>query len=192
MSATLALRVASDPIDRVSGDLAIVGCFEDERPLRGAVACADWRMCGAVSGLLLEGSLRGREGEAALFPSPGGVKAPRLLALGLGPRSRGSAERLRAFAGDALLRVLGLRARQPVLALLPTEYGSVAQQIEDLVAGLATRFDEVPPETALRLYLAVPQGARSEARRSLAALAAQRWPSGFDFPGPRNPGPLSG
>jgi len=176
------LRVAADPIDRVPGDLAIVGCLEDERPLRGAAARADWRMCGAVSGLLLEGSFHGREGEAALLPSPGGVKAPRLLVLGLGPRSRGSAERLRAYAGDALVRVLGLGTREPVLALLPGECGAVAEQIEELVAGLAAHFDEAPPETELQLCFAVPQDACSEARRSLAALAAGRWPRGFDFP----------
>lgn len=181
MSARLALCATTDPIERVSADLAIVGCLEDERPLQGSVARADWRMCGAISGLLLEGSLRGCEGEAALFPSPGGVRAPRLLALGLGVRSRPSAERLRAYGGDALTRVLGLRAVEPALALLPGEYGDVAQQLEELVSGIAERFVEAPPETELRLCFAVPEDARSEARRSLEALAAQRWPGDFEF-----------
>ena len=137
MSARLVVSVVGEVVDRVDADLAVVGCLEDERPLRGAAARADWRLCGALSALLAEGARSGSEGEAALLPSRGGVRAPRVLALGLGAMGRRSSERLRGVSSEALRRALRLRARRPALALLSPDQGEVGDQVEELVVGLA-------------------------------------------------------
>jgi hypothetical protein len=183
----LEVSVLSEGIDHVDADVAVVGCLADERPLRGAAARADWRLCGAISSLLCVGDLQGDEGEAALFPSSGGVRAPRLLALGLGVRSRRRAERLRGFAGDALERVLRLRASRPALALLPPEYGDVRDQVGELVAGLAEVLagseHSEDEDTGVRLRLLVAGEALSEAQEALAQLACHHWPPGIRFRG---------
>ena len=182
MSARIRLSVASEPVDHFEADLAVVGCLSDERPLRGAAARCDWRLCGALSSLLASGALRGEEGEAALLPSPGGVRAPRVLTLGLGPRARRRGERLRAFAGDALERVAGLRAPRVALALLPGEQGGVRDQLEELVAGFAGALAEGLDEVEVSLWLLVPALELSEAREVLAHLSTQHWPEGVEFP----------
>jgi hypothetical protein len=179
VSVRLQVSVADDVVERVDADVAVVGCMEDERPLRGAAARADWRLCGAISALLAQGDLRGREGEAALFPSGGGVRAVRLLALGIGSRQRRRAERLRSYASDALQRVLRLRASQPALALLPVDYGEVRDQVEELVAGLAEGLGVAEFDAEVSLRLLVGEDALPEAREALAQLATHRWPEGL-------------
>ncbi len=183
MRVRLEVSVVDEGVDQVDADVAVVGCLEDERPLRGAAACADWRLCGAISSLLAAGSLSGQEGEAALFPSGGGVRAPRLLALGLGARGRRRADRLRGFAGDALQRLLGLRASCAALALLPPDYGEVRDQLEELVAGLAAGLADSEVDAQLALRLLVSEDALPEAREALAQLATQHWPEGIHFSG---------
>jgi len=186
MSIRLEVSVVDEAVERVDADVAIVGCLSDERPLRGAAARADWRLCGAISRLLLAGDLAGEEGEAALFPSGGGVRAPRVMALGLGPRDRRRALRLRAFARDALGRALGLRAQQPALALLPAEYGEVRDQVEELVAGLAEALEanDAPGgegERVMALRLVVGEDALAAAKQALEQLASHHWPDGIAF-----------
>ena len=66
--------IVPGPIHQVPADLAVVFFFEEERPLRGAAAYADWRLCGALSRLIQRGKLAGRFGEAALVPTSGGLR----------------------------------------------------------------------------------------------------------------------
>jgi hypothetical protein len=89
--------------------------FSDERPLRGSAGRADWRLCGRLSELAVAGKLSGRRGEALLAATFGGLAAPVVLVLGLGPRAAFDASGLQAFAGEAVRRALGLRV--PTLAL---------------------------------------------------------------------------
>ena len=58
---------------------------DDDRPLTGAAGYVDWRMCGAVSRVLLQGFFKGDRGEQLLMPTSGGVQAVKLFAVGAGP-----------------------------------------------------------------------------------------------------------
>jgi hypothetical protein len=124
----LVLSLAADSIERVEADVAIVTFFSDDRPLRGSASRVDWRLCGRLSRLLRAERFAGDPGEAALFPTRGGLRAPMLIAAGLGPRRAFDGARCRAAAREAVDRALKLRAGAVVLALL--EAGSDAMDLE--------------------------------------------------------------
>lgn len=80
-------------IDRLEGlDSACFFVFEDERPVRGAAGLVDWRLCGALSRVLIEGRFVGAMGDALLFPSLSRVPPQRLFCFGAGPREALSRE----------------------------------------------------------------------------------------------------
>jgi len=74
-----------DALDPLPVDTLCLFVSEDERPLGGAAGFADWRLCGQLSRLLVDGFFRGTRGESLLLPSNGRIGAPRLVVLGLGP-----------------------------------------------------------------------------------------------------------
>lgn len=67
-------------------DAVCVLLTEDERPLEGAAGFIDWRMGGALSGVLKTGFFTGSPGEKLLVPTDQKLPAPRLFVMGLGPR----------------------------------------------------------------------------------------------------------
>lgn len=89
--------------------------FSDERPLRGAIGLIDWRLCGRLSELLVNGTLVGSVGEALLMPPPERrLSAERLLIIGAGPRADFDC---RAHLRRTIARVLALRVRTAAFAL---------------------------------------------------------------------------
>ncbi len=82
-------------LDGLSGTEAL--CLfirEDERPLKGSAGLADWRMCGKLSEVLLDGFFAGHPDEKLLLPTEGRLATPRLFAFGCGLASELSEERL--------------------------------------------------------------------------------------------------
>jgi hypothetical protein len=75
-----------ESIDSLTGiDAVCVFVTEDDRPLGGAAGYLDWRMCGSLSRVLLQGFFKGDRGEQLLMPTSGGVPAVKLFAVGAGP-----------------------------------------------------------------------------------------------------------
>ena len=74
-----------DSLDRLEAEVIALPFFSDERPLTGAAALIDWRMCGALSRKLLAGHLQGHFGEKGMVAAPPRLKAEGLLLVGLGP-----------------------------------------------------------------------------------------------------------
>ena len=86
MSASIhTVPLTLDALDPLPVDTLCLFVSEDERPLGGAAGFADWRLCGQLSRLLVDGFFRGTRGESLLLPSNGRIGAPRLVVLGLGP-----------------------------------------------------------------------------------------------------------
>ena len=81
MSRELEMEVDSASVERVRADLAAVPLFTEDRPLRGGVGRADWRLCGRLSDLVASGRLAGERGEAALVATFGGLQVPLLLVI---------------------------------------------------------------------------------------------------------------
>jgi hypothetical protein len=74
-----------DAIDGLTGiDAVCLFIADDDRPLSGAAGYLDWRMCGALSRVLLQGFFKGERGEQLLMPTRGGVSPVRLFAVGAG------------------------------------------------------------------------------------------------------------
>lgn len=57
---------------------------EEERPFSGGLGFLDWRLCGAVSRVVLSGFFSGVPGERLLLPTDGRVPAGRVFVVGLG------------------------------------------------------------------------------------------------------------
>lgn len=167
MTPLLTIGVETGRIERVVADVAVVTVFETERPLRGESGRADWRLCGLLSDLVRAGHFSGRPGEAALVPTFGRLRAPRLLLLGLGPQPGFGALEVKAAAREAVTRLLRLRAASAALALPGQWTGllpagpSAGAVLRGAAAALA------PGAGPLRLDLLVAEGAASKAMAGL-------------------------
>lgn len=86
MSAVVStVPLSLDALDPLPVDTLCLFVTEDERPLTGAAGYVDWRLCGQLSRLLVDGFFKGARGESLLLPSNGRIGAPRVVILGLGP-----------------------------------------------------------------------------------------------------------
>ena len=190
MSAALAIELETGPIERARVDLVIVGFATTDRPLRGAAGQADWRLCGRLSQLIVAGRVEGHAGEAALLPGGGGLRAPLLLALGLGPAASLGPAAAAAFARDAVGRGLALRAARLALALPPGELGDLALRLrlEAVVTGAGEALAARREARAATLLLLAAGGRRAVARGA-AQPASGRLPGlrGAAAAGPRGP-----
>ncbi len=112
--AALVVEIEERPLERIAADALMVGVSPDDRPLRGAAARADWRMCGELWQFLSSGRLTGALGEAALISTAGALRSPVLLVLGMGPRAALSAASWHDFGREAVRRALELRLQRAV------------------------------------------------------------------------------
>ena len=76
---------SSKSLDELQTEILVLPYFSDERPLCGAAALIDWRLCGALSRKLMAGYLDGRFGEKGFVAAPAKLKSDALLLFGLGP-----------------------------------------------------------------------------------------------------------
>jgi hypothetical protein len=74
-------------LDRLRSEAVCTPFFEEERPLEGALGLFDWRMSGAVSALIANGTIRGSRGEKALLPARPKLPFDKLFLFGLGSRA---------------------------------------------------------------------------------------------------------
>ena len=74
-------------LDTSKGEAMSLPLFSDERPLRGALGLADWRLSGLLSRLILRGRVTGAAGEKVLVPCRPKLPFDKLFLFGLGPRS---------------------------------------------------------------------------------------------------------
>lgn len=127
------LTTGLDALDSLSGVEALC-CFvtEDERPLSGAAGFLDWRLCGALSKVLLSGFFVGAPGDKLLVPTDARVPARRVFAIGLG-RSQAVTALGLEHALTAAAAMLS-KAQVPSVALaFPMLPGAVAAQRDELV-----------------------------------------------------------
>ena len=95
-------------IDRVTADTFVVYVFEGEKPPRGVAGLLDWRLCGALSDLMMAGQVTGRLHEAVLLPSYGRAPTRRICIYGLGAVGEFNAARAREcsqFAAESLFKL---------------------------------------------------------------------------------------
>lgn len=169
MSGALALELHEGPIERTPAELAVVGLFVEDRPLRGEAGRMDWRLCGRLSSLLAAHTLSAERGAAALVQSSGGLATPFVMALGLGSRSDFDLEAGSAFVRDAVGRGLQLGAGSLALGLPAPPRADLASRLEAALRAALTSLAARPGELQLRLVTGVAE--RGPAADLLPALA---------------------
>ena len=141
--ASLRIALETRPVERVPAKLALAGVFEGERPLRGAAGRADWRLCGLLTELLIDGSMTGRTGEATLVGSGGRLASDALLVGGLGTQPSFDIAAYEQAVKTAFERVAGLEVSSVVvgsLGLAPDQrIGHARGFIDGALAGLRDR-----------------------------------------------------
>jgi hypothetical protein len=170
MKAGIVIDVEPNPLERVGADIAVVGFFADERPLRGGAGVADWRLCGWISELLRRECARGEPGERILLPTFDRLRAPRLLALGLGSRASFGTEELATAAGSAVEQVVALESNSALLDL-PRPASEPGRVADALLRGIAARSDASLPPLLIRVLAST---SRADSLRTALADAARR------------------
>jgi hypothetical protein len=172
MTAAMEVALTSRPLERADGEIAVVGFFTDERPLRGGAARADWRLCGGLSRRIESGDLSGKSGEALLIGCGRALLAPRLLLLGLGERQHFDQLRVNDETRLALDRCLKLGCTQIALAPLGIAADDIPRHASALVAGFRTAWESI--KRPMTVHLCVPSREIPVVRRALkeACLAA--------------------
>ena len=170
MSVLLELELGIERIDRAEADLVVAGFFADERPLRGAVGRADWRLCGLISEQLAAERLQGASGDALLLATSGKLAAPYVLALGLGERAHFGGDDVRSHTRDAVARSARLGAASIVLAPLGVEEGRLCELADDIVCAAVDALHAAG--TTLRIRLSVAPEEASRVGSALADVAA--------------------
>jgi hypothetical protein len=169
VSGALALELHEGPIERTPAELAVVGLFVEDRPLRGEAGRMDWRLCGRLSSLLAARTLSAERGAAALVQSSGGLATPFVMALGLGSRAGFDLEAGSAFVREAVGRGLRLGAGSLALGLPAPPRADLASRLEAALRSALASLAECPAELQLRLVTGPAE--RAPASDLLPALA---------------------
>ncbi len=154
MNPTIDLVLTSRSLERIASEVAVVGFFADERPLRGGAARADWRLCGGLSRRIEEGELSGKSGEALLIGCGRALASPRLMLLGLGDRQAFDRARVRDEVRLAVDRCLTLGCTQIALAPLGIASDDIPRHAAELIGGVHEAGQV--PERPVSLYFPVP------------------------------------
>lgn len=114
------VTAADLPAVDATGDLPLaLFCYADVRPLRGAAGMVDWRLCGAVSATLIDGTFSAEAGEVLLLPTTGRWGQRRVFVFGLGPRATSDAASLQRRCAEAAV-VLANAGIKTVVAVAPS------------------------------------------------------------------------
>jgi leucyl aminopeptidase len=106
------VRASSTSASKIATDVVVVGIAssEDHPVLAGGAGALDDAFGGALARALAAAGASGRAEETVRIPTLGAVRAPAILAVGLGPRSEGySPDLLRRASGAATRALRGTR-----------------------------------------------------------------------------------
>ena len=137
------IQVKSGSIQEAKADALILNLFEGVDRPTGATGAVDKARGGAIGELIAAGDFKGRLNQTAVVYTRGGLPAPRVVLVGLGPVAEFSADRVRQAAASAAKRARELGAK----SLASTAHGAGTGQIEPQAAAQA-----VAEGTLLGLY----------------------------------------
>ncbi len=170
-----------DVVARAAGALAL-GLLEDGGALTGAAAAVDRASHGAISAVLKPRDFRGRFLETIVL-YPGGLRAKRVILVGLGPRASLDARRVRLAAAQAAKRARELGSG----TLVTVAHGAGRGGLEPAVAAQAvaegtmlghyrfTAYRRDPGPAALRRVEVMERDAALAKRLAPAVARGARW-----------------
>ncbi len=105
------VTVAAGDIATTNAPAIVVNLFEGVTSPGGGTGAVDAALGGAISQLIAQGDIKGKEGEVTLLHSLGRVPAPRVVVLGLGKQESFSIHRVRDLSAKLCrsLRAAGVR-----------------------------------------------------------------------------------
>lgn len=110
------IQAQQTPLNSVVTDALIVGVFADA-PLTGEIAALDHATGGAIASLASLGSFKAEPGDEETLFRPAGLKAKRLIALGLGKPEDLKIETLRKAVGSVFQGLVGSGVKKAVFLL---------------------------------------------------------------------------
>jgi len=137
------IQVKHGSIQEAQADALIVNLFEGVDRPAGATGAVDKALGGAISDLINMGDFTGKLNQTAVIYTRGGLPAPRVVLVGLGPVADFSVDRVRQAAAKAAKRAGELGAK----SIASTAHGAGTGQIDPQVAAQA-----VVEGTLLGLY----------------------------------------
>jgi leucyl aminopeptidase len=128
------VRADGGPFYEVDADALVVGIFEGEDATEGVLHDIDQRSGGIISELLGSDELRGKSGDTVYLYRLTGIKARRLLLIGVGKREDFDFDGIRQMGGAAarFLRSKGVRS----MAILRRAQLDIARSAEAVVEGV--------------------------------------------------------
>ena len=111
------IQVIAGGIQATEDELIVVNLFEGIEAPGGATAAVDQAMSGAIREAMVDGDLRGKKGEVAVFYPRGAIPAARVLVVGLGPQDRFTLQTAREAAALAArkARELGVKSLSSIV-----------------------------------------------------------------------------
>ncbi len=116
------VRVSTRDVQQFDGDAVAVGVFSDGG-LQGPAAALDEAMAGVIGGLQSSGEITGAADEVTLVHTLGKIEPARVAIIGLGPRARFTADRVRRASSIACRALRKAGAHRVGLALAWAESG---------------------------------------------------------------------
>lgn len=103
------INVELKAIREVTSELLVLGLFENANSLEGAIGIVDKALGGAISELIKMGDMTGKAEQTALLYTRGAIPSKRILIVGLGEKSKFTAESVRRAAALVARTVRKLR-----------------------------------------------------------------------------------
>ena len=105
------MRVESGDIAQFAADAIVVNLFEGVTSPAGGTGAVDQAMDGAISALIADKEIAGKQGEIATLHTLGKLPAKRVVVVGLGKREKFNLDTVRSVSGDAArhLRRIGAK-----------------------------------------------------------------------------------
>jgi hypothetical protein len=113
--------VSFGKVTRLRGELFVIGCFQDVRPLKGAAGEVDWLFAGLLSHLFVQKKMTGAKGESALLATLGKIPVQKVLLVGLGEKGTYSLSAFEEVVEGALRQLRGMGTRGVLLELMGVE-----------------------------------------------------------------------
>jgi hypothetical protein len=138
-------------LDGLAAEALAVFCFADVRPLAGAAGYLDWRVCGAISHRIENGTFAADSDETLLLPTFGRLGRQRLFVFGLGPREFCDRATMRRACRDAV-DVMRRAGVEETVLLAPAVHGNpdverefvraVEEEVPSAVAAVLVELDD--------------------------------------------------
>jgi leucyl aminopeptidase len=117
------VRVSTRDVQQFEGDALAVGLFSGETLLQGPAAALDEALAGVIAELVASGEVSGAADEITLLHTLGKIEPARVAIVGLGPREKFTADRVRRAASQACRALRSAGAKRVGLALAWAESG---------------------------------------------------------------------